>query len=177
MCTASGACIAANVTPSTQFEGLTFECDPDDAPGSTEAGFTPPLPAPAGSGVAALSLMNVVAENEVGMIQFGASYLVAELPEGACLLDLVHGWDMRPSYVETVLGARWQPNGAGFLLRANSRRIQHEPLDESESAEGVSDARADFCEDLEYEVSGGRFKRVGQRTSKGACPSLDPRVP
>jgi hypothetical protein len=172
LCASNGACIAQQVSPPSHFEGLTFACDPEDAPGSRTGPFTPSEPAPRETGIAALELVNVIAQNEVGMIQLGASYLVADLPEGACLVDVVHDWDPRPSYVETDIQTRWEPSAAGFRLGVRSRRIEHEPLDESESAKGVSDVRSDACVSLAYEFTGEHFERVDRRSSKGPCPDF-----
>jgi hypothetical protein len=177
LCDTSGTCIAQRVTPASHFEGLTFACDPDDAPGSTKGGFTTPQPAPPASGIASLSLMNVVAQNDVGMMQLAGSYLVADLAEGSCLVDLVHPWDARPGYVETQLEAHWQPSGAGFRLNVRSRRLEHEPLDGAESAEGVSDVRSDACESLAYDVTSGRFARVAEHTTLGPCPAFTEDAP
>jgi hypothetical protein len=172
LCASSSPCIAQRVTPASHFEGLTFACDPDDAPGFTQAGFTAPQPAPPASGISALSLMNVVAQNDVGMTQLAASYLVADLPEGSCLIDLVHDWDARPGYVETQLEARWQAHGEGFRSSVRSRRIEHEPLDGSESAAGVSDVRSDACRSLAYDVTDARFVRVSEHDTLGPCPAF-----
>jgi hypothetical protein len=134
-----------------------------------EPAFTARQPAPEGSGLEAIALMNSVAENDVGMIQFGATYLIAEFAEGSCLVDLVHDWDLRPSFVETDLAARWVRASSGFRLHLDSRRILHEPLDESESSAGASDVRSDVCARVTYEVVEGRFTQIERGTSSGAC--------
>jgi hypothetical protein len=126
-------------------------------------------PAPEGSGVLALRLLSAVAEDDVGMIHFGASFLIAERSDGVCLVDRVHDWDARPSYVEVDLKTRWEQTPAGHRVQLVSERVMHEPLDESESAEGVSDVRSRACQHRVYDTAGGRFSRVEQRLSAGPC--------
>jgi len=116
-----------------------------------------------------ISLINMVALS--GMtIQFTAAYLVAELPQGACLVDVVHDWDMSPSYAETALETRWESTPSGARLQVQSRRIIHEPLDDEELDQGVSDVFSDYCERLSYDVVGGKLTRVAQSSNEAACP-------
>lgn len=169
LCSAERAGGLLPLPASSQFEGLRAACDPDRVPAASHGSFSEPLPAPAGSGLGALRLLNAVAVDDVGMIHFGASYLVAQWGDAACLVDIVHEWAARPSYVETVLVARWQDTTTGRRLQLASERVMHEPLDESELVAGVSDVRSDICVRVVYALAGGTFTRLEQATSPGAC--------
>ena len=169
LCKESGPCILRHVPQPAHFEDLTFDC--------AEGAFTEPAgapsPAPVTEGRPVISLINMVALS--GMtIQFTASYLVAELPQGACLVDVVHDWDMSPSYAETALETRWESTSSAARLQVQSRRIIHEPLDEEESEAGVSDVFSDYCEHRTYDVGDGKLTRVAQSSTAGACPPPGP---
>lgn len=118
--------------------------------------------------MAALRLLNAIAVDHVGMIHFGASYLVAERGDGVCLVDIVHEWAARPSYVETALVASWEDTASGRRVRLASERVMHEPLDSSEVEGGVSDVRSDVCVRAVYELDAGGFTRV----ERDAAPAL-----
>lgn len=169
LCAASTLCLEAELAADAALRGLSPGCDTDALAAGVTGPLSPADAAPQTAPVLALRLLNVVAENDVGMIQFGASFLVAERAGGACLVDRVHGWEARPSYVETTLASRWQPAAAGYRLELTSERIIHEPLDEAESASGVSDERSRVCTHLVYDVSAERFSRVEERTLVGPC--------
>jgi hypothetical protein len=152
-----------------QFEGLHGACDPDRVPAASDAPFSAPEPAPSGSGLTALRLLDAVAVDEVGMIHFGASYLLAERAGAVCLVDIVHEWAARPSYVETALSTRWEDTASGRRVRLASQRVMHEPLDDSELAAGVSDVRSDLCVRVVYALVGGALTRAERSTSSGPC--------
>jgi len=169
LCSGERARSVVRLPTTRQFEGLHAACDPDRVPGASHGAFTAPEPAPAGSGLAALRVLNTVAVDDVGMIHFGASYLVAERSGGVCLVDIVHEWAARPSYVETGLSARWEETATGQRVRLASERVMHEPLDDTEFAAGVSDVRSEDCVLVVYHVSEGSLSRVEQAASPGAC--------
>jgi hypothetical protein len=164
LCTQSGPCIRLSTPDPSFLEDMTLDCgDPAFAePAQKE-------PAPSNHPEAPeVSLVNLVAMTGM-MVRAAASYLVAELEEGACLVDTVHGWDMSPSASETTFETRWEQTPAGLRLHVQSQRTLHEPLDDEEFAEGVSDVRSESCERIVYELRAGELTPSSRSSSQGAC--------
>ena len=125
-------------------------------------------PAPEGTGVAAMAAANLLASEDMRAM-FGASYLVARLESGWCLVDNVLEWELHRSYFETDFVMRWEPAPGGFRLFVQAHRIGHESLDKEELASGESDVTSEVCNRFVYDVSGGRFTRVSDSSSPGGC--------
>jgi hypothetical protein len=99
----------------------------------------------------------------------GASYLVARVGEGWCLVDNVLEWELHRSYFETDFSMRWEPAASGSRLFVEAHRIGHESLDQEELASGESDVTSETCRRLVYEVSSGRVTRVSESSKPGTC--------
>jgi hypothetical protein len=163
LCTQSRPCVLLDTPDPSFLEDMTLDCgDPPFAESvKNEAPASPPE-APD------VSLVNLVGMTGM-MVRAAASYLVVERAEGACLVDTVHGWDMSPSASETTFEARWEQTPAGLRLHVQSQRTLHEPLDDGEFAEGVSDVRSESCERLVYALDAGKFTLSSRNTNPGAC--------
>jgi hypothetical protein len=149
-------------------DGLSLECERPDASGRAKATFENEQAAPAETGVLGTALVELRAYDDMTM-EFGASYLVARFAEGFCLVDGALDWDNLRSYFETDFATRWERGASGFRFHLASHRVSHESLDQEESATGVSDVVNEICTRQTYDVRGGHFTRVEQKTSNGGC--------
>jgi hypothetical protein len=149
------------------FEGLEVACEPPRGTAS-EGVLSDEAPAPEGAGLGATGMINLAASEKM-RARYGASYLVAHLADGWCLVDNVLDWLSYPTYFQTELETRWEPIPGGFRLLARAHRIGHEALDEDDLAAGESDVTSELCNRLVYEVIDGRFTRVSRSSIPGAC--------
>lgn len=160
------ACIIQRA-PDNLLEGMNVDCDRPRLSDPVEASFVSRSAAPAGAGVTQIAMVELVAGPE-SRVAFDASYLVAELGTGWCLVDVVLGWNQRHGYVDSDFSTRWEPGANGPRLHLRAHRVMHEPLDR-EADEGTSDVSYEHCDRYVYELSSGRFVRVSSETREGAC--------
>ena len=99
---------------------------------------------------------------------FDASYLIAELPEGSCLVDFVHDWEMSRLVYETSVHTYWETTRDGFRLHLEADRVLHDRLDEGQGP------YEHHCELLSYQVSKGRFTLLDRQSAPGYCPNVHP---
>lgn len=167
LCASLSQCIVE--PPEVTFDGLELECNrPQGTPveGTVlayEAPATPP-----GSGLGGIGVINALASEDM-TARLGASYLVARVTKGWCLVDNVLDWMIHRSYFQTDFETRWDAIAGGFRLLVQAHRIGHESLDQEELAAGESDVTGETCNRLVYEVLGGRLTRVSQSSTEGAC--------
>jgi hypothetical protein len=156
--------------PSGNFnlDGLTLDCKREPFGAAPETAFTPLEPAPGSSGVRATSIVNVVASENDAM-QLAAAYLVAELADGLCIVDVVLPWG--GSHADTELSTRWEsPPGAPTRLQVRAQRTTFAVLDQDELAQGESSVTSEVCAQRSYHASAGHFTRLSQGESDGRCP-------
>jgi hypothetical protein len=164
LCTNSTACARAFTKEVSDIDDMNVRCkDNVESDYSTR-------PAPVGSGLNGTSLVTLVAVEPDDWPIYTAFYLVADFSEGgSCLVDVVHGWEIRASDSETTFDTQWKPAPGGFRLQVASRRIVYQVLDAEEREAGESDVSTDYCERITYDVVEGRFTRVAQTSTKGSC--------
>lgn len=164
LCSPPTSCLATTADAPT-FEDLSIECDSDPRRSTVEGAFSNLELAPAGSGVTATAVMDLLATQE-STSRFDASYLVAQLAEGSCLVDFVHDWEMSWFVHETTVQTRWEITADGFRLHLEADRVLHDRLDEGQAP------YEHHCEMLSYDVAGGRFTRLSRESLPGYCPSV-----
>jgi hypothetical protein len=101
------------------------------------------------------------------MVRFGASYLVAEYPEGTCLVDVLLDWDQRRSGFDTDFKTRWETTPSGLRLHVLAHRVMHDELDEG--SKPGADVTGNQCERYVYEVRDGKFQRISHDSRVGPC--------
>jgi hypothetical protein len=118
-------------------------------------------------------------------------FLVAERPDGYCLIDspLKPDWQ-HGGWFEADFKTRWDDSRTPARLYLEAHQILHEELDEAEHedferqwAAGTSTidpAKADYageqCMRFSYDVSEGKFTRLTAEYTEGACePAPKPR--
>lgn len=168
MCAHAGGCVREHPPGAELLEDASVECELPSAPGSIEAAFTSRAPAPELSGLRATSMLHVVARAEMTIL-FGATYLVAELAEGSCLIDTVLAWERRVGYFDTDFQTRWEPAPGGFRFYVDGHRVSHEAVDGDAEEEDMSDVTSDHCDRSVYHVADGRFTRLSQESAPGTC--------
>lgn len=149
------------------FASMTVECNGERSESAGQTAFTQTEPAPPASGVRATSFLDVVA-GEDGAMQLGASYLVAELPEGRCIVDAVLSW--AGSHSDTELSARWDTSAESpARLHVRAHRTTFTVLEQEELARGESNVMSEICARRSYAVAGGRFTLVEHSEAPGTC--------
>lgn len=164
---AQSECLIERV-PERLLEGMQVDCDRRRLSDPIETSFVSRVPAPPDSGALQIAMVEMVAGPET-RIALDSSYLVAQYPEGWCLVDVVLDWNQRPGYVENDFHIRWEPRADGARLHLQAHRVLHEPLDQA-AEEGASDVSYEHCDRYVYDVSQGRFTRADQEKKEGACP-------
>lgn len=149
-------------------EDLSIECELPSPTGAVETAFTSRAPAPERSGLQATSMVHVVAGGEL-MLLLGATYLVAELAEGSCIVDTVLEWERRVGYFDTDFQTRWEAAPGGFRFYVDGHRVTHEPIDRDVEEEDMSDVTSDYCDRSVYQVVNGRFTRLSHESAPGTC--------
>jgi hypothetical protein len=129
-----------------------------------ETAFSAFQPAPAAARVRATSIVNLIASEDT-ILRHGAAYLVAQLPEGLCLVDEVLSWNK--SYSSMQFATHW--SSTDERLHVQAHRTVYMILDQEELSSGESNVESEECVRLEYQVVGARFTRVGERSTPGAC--------
>jgi hypothetical protein len=168
LCARASACIERFTTDKNYVRGMSIECDASDRK-NIDTAYAKPVPAPAESGLAGVTMVTMVAVEDEYRNVFGSSYLVADFAQGSCLVDVLHEWDKHSLTPDTSFDAEWRPAPQGFRLHVRSHQVLHEALDREEFAAGESDVRSDFCVRIVYDVVGGRFARVSESSSEGGC--------
>jgi hypothetical protein len=165
ICSRQAACVIARVEGGKLLNGMQVACE--RAPTGSAQTLARREPAPGGSGVIGTAALDMIAGPEM-MAAFGGSYLVAELPEGYCLVDVALDWTQRHGSFETDFRTRWEAHDGRFRFHVDAHRVMHEPLDR-EDQESTSDGSGEHCVRSVYEVSGGRFTRVRRESQRGPC--------
>jgi hypothetical protein len=165
LCAATTGCVK-DASGYVDLRGLRVDCKKDPFNGPAETAFTALQPAPAASGVRATAIVNLVASEDM-TARHGASYLVAQLDTGLCLVDELLAWDK--SYSSAEYSTRWSGSGERPRLLVQAERSIYLILGQEELASGESNVESEECVRLEYEVVGGRFARVVQRSAPGSC--------
>lgn len=169
LCESLAGCVH-DASGNLNLEGLVFDCKREPFGAAPETAFTKSAAAPVRSGVSATSIVNVVASENDAM-RFMASYLVAELGEGLCIVDGVLPWG--GAHADTEYSMRWEPAaGAPTRLHVRAHRVTYTVLDQDELARGESNVVNDVCALRSYEVVAGRFTRVSHNETDGQCPAL-----
>ena len=158
--------------PSGNFnlDGMALDCKREPSGAPPDSAFTPSEPAPPASGVRATSLVNIVASEE-GATQLGATYLVAELAEGRCIVDSVLSW--AGSYADTEAATRWEsPAEAPARLHVRAHRTTFTVLDQEELERGEPNVASEVCARRSYEVASGRFTLLEHTEAASACAGM-----
>lgn len=165
LCHPASACLETTAS-APSLDGMSIQCDIDLHWDKLEKAFSGPESAPEGSGVKRTAVINLRAtEEQVSM--FDATYLVAELPEGSCLVDFVHDWVMSRLAREVSVHTRWEAAPDGFRLHIEADRTLYDELDEGQGSDEHQ------CEALSYRVVAGRFTLITRKSAPEACPSVD----
>ena len=125
------------------------------------------IAAPSGSALSSVMIVNVV--GELGEVPAEGSYLVAQRPDGLCLVDRVltmewyHG-----GHFETDFDLQFS-DAQHLTVRAH--RLKRVPLDQQQPAEKGADIDWEACDQLQYERSDAGLRRTQARSEEGACPA------
>ena len=168
VCARAGPCVRAHPPDADLLEDSSIECELPSSSGTIETAFTSRAKAPEGSGLTATSMLHLVAGPEMTIL-FGATYLVADFPEGSCLVDTVLDWERRVGYFDTDFQTRWEAAPGGFRFYVDGHRVTHEPVDRDAEEEDMSDVTSDYCDRTVYEVVNGRFTRLTHKSAPGTC--------